>query len=71
MLEQTKINYRPKEDHWLPVTGEWSKEMNANEQREFFCGNRNVLYHDRGGGYKSICICQDSLNSTLNTDACR
>ena len=39
--------------------------MNANWQREFSGGGRNV---DHGGGYKTTCICQDSMNCILKTD---
>lgn len=52
------------------MAGEWIGEINADEQREFFGGNRDVLHHDCCGGYVSIRICQVSMNCILKTDVC-
>ena len=33
-----------------------------------FSGNENVPYHDCGGGYMTVCVCQDLLNLQLKLE---
>lgn len=42
--------------------------MNANELRKFFGGDQNILFFC-GDDYMAKCICQDSMNCMLKTDA--
>lgn len=67
MLEKAKLK-RWKADHRLPGGPGVGVGWNVTGWEGNFSGNENVLYHDCGGGYMTVCVCQDLLNLQLKLE---